>query len=160
MLINVQTLIQTPIWPDQIQLFEQFLVELGQDSVELTEKMAQKMARYGLDVHLIIEESKLPFTGRFQNKDSTKYWYQNGQLHREDGPAVEQPNGTRYWYWNGQPHRENGPAEEWAGGLKKWYWNGQLHREDGPAVEWPNGTKYWYQNGQLKLKAPTSLTGD
>ena len=32
----------------------------------------------------------------------TKYWYFNGNLHREDGPAVEYAGGTKYWYLNGE----------------------------------------------------------
>jgi hypothetical protein len=27
----------------------------------------------------------------------------NGQLHREDGPAVAWPTGERYWFWRGVP---------------------------------------------------------
>jgi len=58
-------------------------------------------------------------------------------------------NGTTRWYnEDGQYHREDGPAVEWADGTKKWYLNGQLHREDGPVVEWANGDKFWYLNGQ------------
>ena len=59
------------------------------------------------------------------NKCETKYWYLNGKLHREDGPAVEYPDGT-----------------------KKWYRNGKCHREDGPAVEYPNGSKVWFLDGK------------
>jgi len=56
----------------------------------------------------------------------TKRWrLPNGNLHREDGPAVEYSNGSRQW----------------------WYLNGQLHREDGPAVEYTNGYKVWWLNG-------------
>lgn len=33
--------------------------------------------------------------------DGTKECYLNGRLHREDGPAIEYPNGTKYWYLNG-----------------------------------------------------------
>ena len=29
-----------------------------------------------------------------------KFWYKNGKIHREDGPAVIFSNGTRKWYWN------------------------------------------------------------
>ena len=54
-------------------------------------------------------------------KNGTRNWYRNGDLHREDGPAIEEPDGTRWWYRNGK-----------------------LHREDGPAIEEPDGTKYWY----------------
>jgi hypothetical protein len=28
-------------------------------------------------------------------------WYENGYLHREDGPAIERPNGTKAWYYRG-----------------------------------------------------------
>lgn len=28
-------------------------------------------------------------------------WYLDGNLHREDGPAVETHLGTRFWYWKG-----------------------------------------------------------
>ena len=50
-------------------------------------------------------------------------------------------DGTKHWYFNGELHREDGPAVEWANGFKAWYRNGELHREDGPAAEWPNGSK-------------------
>ena len=29
-----------------------------------------------------------------------KHWYLNGLLHREDGPAVEWPDGEKFWYLN------------------------------------------------------------
>ena len=32
----------------------------------------------------------------------TRSWFVNGQLHREDGPAIEYADGTRSWYVNGQ----------------------------------------------------------
>ena len=57
-------------------------------------------------------------------------------------------DGTRRWYnENNQLHRTDGPAMEYANGTKHWYLNDQLHRTDGPAVEWSNGTKEWYLNG-------------
>jgi len=31
----------------------------------------------------------------------TKFWYLDGQLHREDGPAVEHADGYKRWYLNG-----------------------------------------------------------
>ena len=49
------------------------------------------------------------------NKRGTKFWYLNGKLHREDGPAIEYPNGDGFWYLNGKmmpkPARPN-PVEE------------------------------------------------
>jgi hypothetical protein len=83
-----------------------------------------------------------------QNPDG-KEWFLNGELHREDGPAVEATNGDKFWYLNGEYHREDGPAEEYANGNKFWYLNGELHREDGPACEYANGDKEWYLNNKL-----------
>ena len=31
-----------------------------------------------------------------------KSWYQNGELHRLDGPAVEYANGAKFWYIEGK----------------------------------------------------------
>jgi len=73
------------------------------------------------------------FTGKLSNTDGAVFYYKNGLLHREDGPAIEYPNGGKSWYKNGKLHREDGPAEEYDL-HRAWYKNGKLHREDGPAV--------------------------
>ena len=57
-------------------------------------------------------------------------------------------NGNKYWYLNGKLHREDGPAIEYANGSKSWWLNDKRHREDGPAGEWSNGNKSWYLNGE------------
>ncbi len=57
-------------------------------------------------------------------------------------------NGNKYWFLNGRLHREDGPAFEYARGHKVWYLNDKLHREDGPACEYYDGTKHWYLNGE------------
>ena len=57
--------------------------------------------------------------------DGNKYWYLNGNRHREDGPACEYPDGTKDWFLNGKLHREDGPAIEGANGYKEWYLNGK-----------------------------------
>jgi hypothetical protein len=31
------------------------------------------------------------------------------------------PNGDKFWYLHGELHREDGPAIEWADGSKFWY---------------------------------------
>jgi len=77
-----------------------------------------------------------------------RFWVLNGELHREDGPAMENADGDRYWFLNGELHREDGPACEYANGNKYWFLNGKYHREDGPACEFSDGYKYWYLNGE------------
>jgi len=87
-----------------------------------------------------------------------KYYYSDGTvsdvqdysktLHREDGPAIEHPDGTKYWYVNDKRHREDGPAIERTNGDKVWYLNGKRHREDGPAIDWADGYKEWHLNGK------------
>ena len=56
------------------------------------------------------------------------------------------PDGSKFWWLNGERHREDGPACEWADGSKFWYLNDQRHREDGPAIEFANGSKEWWLN--------------
>ena len=60
----------------------------------------------------------------------SKYWYLNGNYHREDGPAVEYADGSKYWFLNGKYHREDGPAAEYANGDKSWYLNGKKVTEE------------------------------
>jgi hypothetical protein len=79
----------------------------------------------------------------------TEYRNSKGQLHREDGPAIEYNGGNKVWYKNDQINREDGPAAEWVEGTKCWYRDSKRHREDGPAVECANGNKFWYKNGKL-----------
>ena len=88
-------------------------------------------------------ESRITF-----DENETKRWVnEEGQFHRDDGPAVIWPDGTKIWFQNDKKHRDNGPAVIWADGTEEWFLNGQLHRENGPALMWENGTKIWCQNG-------------
>jgi hypothetical protein len=78
-----------------------------------------------------------------------KIWYNDaGQIHREDGPAIEASNGSKYWYVNGKFHREDGPAWASRSGSKTWYINGKLHKLDGPAIDWTNDHKEWWIDGE------------
>jgi hypothetical protein len=90
--------------------------------------------------------AKLPITGRVVS-DGAQYWCKGGQLHREDGPAVEYANGNKSWYKDGKLHREDGPALIICGGAQYWYKDGKLHREGGPAVEYSDGSSSWYKDG-------------
>lgn len=80
-------------------------------------------------------------------EDKIEYRNSDGELHREDGPAIEYDKGHKIWYKSGVLHREDGPAVEYDKGRKKiWVVNGKFHREDGPAFEYANGLKKWYIN--------------
>ena len=65
------------------------------------------------------------------NEYGTKHWYnEDGELHREDGPAFEGANGTKFWYLNGELHREDGPAVEYLDGTKEYWLNGKRYIEE------------------------------
>ena len=78
------------------------------------------------------------------SENGTKVWYEDGKLHRVDGPAVIYANGGKVWWVDGKRHRVDGPAIEYANGDKVWWVDGKLHRVGGPAVEYADGTKKWY----------------
>jgi len=67
-------------------------------------------------------------------KDGSEVWYNEmGFYDRDGGPAVIHGNYS-YWYSDGKLHRECGPAIEAEDGhYKVWYQNDVKHREDGPA---------------------------
>nr|WP_297502381.1 hypothetical protein [Ferrovum sp.] len=84
-----------------------------------------------------------------ERANGDKEWYQNGLRYREDGPSIDCVSGYRAWYRNGQLHREDGPAVERADGTVEYWINDGLHREDGPAVERADGRKEWWIKGEL-----------
>ena len=59
--------------------------------------------------------------GLLIDEQGTRRWYQNGELHRTDGPAIEWPNGNHWWYQNGKKHRTDGPAIEYSNGDHWWF---------------------------------------
>ena len=71
-------------------------------------------------------------------------WYDDGQRHRVDGPAVELSDGYRAWWVNGKRHRIGGPAVEYANGYRSWWVNDKRHRVDGPAIECADGSVRWF----------------
>ena len=64
------------------------------------------------------------------DEDGTKRWSLSGELHREDGPAIEYANGSKFWCRNGKLHREDGPAIELANGATLWYLNGNRYSKE------------------------------
>jgi hypothetical protein len=63
-------------------------------------------------------------------KDGTRFWKLNGKLHREDGPAIEDPVLAREWFLNGVRHRTDGPAIEQSNGGRYWFLNGEQVTEE------------------------------
>ncbi len=81
--------------------------------------------------------------------DGTQERWQHGYRHRDDGPAVINAEGTQFWFQRGELHRDGGPAVVWSDGTQKWYRHDKLHRDDGPAWIEEGGTQTWWQNGEL-----------
>ena len=91
----------------------------------------------------------------YENKIIVEEWYENGQTHRNNEPAIihYDDNGKityEAWFKGGRGHRIDGPAEiRYKDGqitYKNWRINGQLHRIDGPA-------EIRYKNGQITYEA-------
>jgi hypothetical protein len=78
----------------------------------------------------------------------------NGQLHREDGPAIINTNGDKLWYLNDLLHREDGPAIERVNESKHWFLHGECHRADGPATEYKDHTRYYLYNKLHRTDGP------
>ena len=94
-------------------------------------------------------------TGGMHNLDmfETEQWYQNGKLHRVDGPAeIEYKNGQKIeelWYRNGVTHRADGPAHTWISGDQRgeaWFYDDREYRDDDLPV------CVFYTNGRRSLE--------
>lgn len=55
------------------------------------------------------------FTGIIEWSNGNKSWRLNGELHREDGPAIEWKSGTKSWYLDGGLCSENDYKTEMMG---------------------------------------------
>jgi len=91
------------------------------------------------------------YTGIVEYPES-KVYYLNGEIHREDGPAIIFSNFRLDYYLNGKLHRTDGPAIIFSYGRLDYYLNGKLHREDGPAKIYSDGTLEYYLNGKYIKK--------
>lgn len=93
---------------------------------------------------------------------------QHGELHREDGPALEYRGmgagfttaegrrwrpGDEVWALHGKYHRKDGPAcliHTDEGRVEEWWEEGNRHRIDGPAVRYEDGREeYWVAGKNL-----------
>jgi hypothetical protein len=48
------------------------------------------------------EGNEIPFTGKIRGENESLSYYKEGKLHREDGPAIEYPNGDKIYYLKGK----------------------------------------------------------
>lgn len=87
--------------------------------------------------------------GEHKSLDGTIVRYKNGNVHSNEGPAIERPDGSKEWYDRGRLHNAKGPAQTWIDGHSCWWYNGERHCETGPAVKWPSGHMEYYEHGQL-----------
>lgn len=64
---------------------------------------------------------QIQYRKKYPNDIVATRYILNGELHNEDGPALEYLKGDRLWYNKGLLHREDGPAIEFADGREAWY---------------------------------------
>lgn len=107
--------------------------------------------------------------GKYFENSATAY-YENGVLHRTDGPAIDRGYGTGEWYKEGKLHREDGPAVDniidkvapfadyfYHSRRLEWYKEGKLHNDNAPAAvqtffdvsqKVVGTSQEWYKEGQ------------
>src|ERR1700691_2444848 len=100
------------------------------------------------------------YTGIVEDGYGTIVYYLNGELHREDGPAVIWKDGRFKYFLNGKIHREDGPAAIHLNGIIEYCINGKLHREDGPAFTWPDVSLEYWLNGKLHREEGPAIIWD
>jgi hypothetical protein len=59
--------------------------------------------------------------------------------------------GTEWRNEQGQRHREDGPAIDYEDDEKEWYINGKRHRLVGPAVIWEAYKSWWVNDHCVKI---------
>lgn len=71
------------------------------------------------------------------HRDGTIYYYENNLLHRDSGPA-KISTYIMEWWKEGEIHREDGPAVTYnhptEGYVYMWFIEGDIHREYAPAI--------------------------
>ena len=65
-------------------------------------------------------------------------------------PTISESGSKRWYNDQGQFHRTDGPALIYADGYQSYWINGERHRIDGPAVIHPDGyPEYWIYGNKL-----------
>lgn len=84
--------------------------------------------------------------------DGVVDYFNNGVLHRDDGPAVVYPSGTEMWYRNGVLHRDDGPAAKYSDGGLVYAIYGKKHRLDGPAFIDESFSMWFINDKQVEIE--------
>lgn len=80
-------------------------------------------------------------------------YFEYGEPHRDDGPAVYWLDGTIEWCQRGKVHNDDGPARIYPDGTKVYAIDGNKHNDNGPAVINANGTCEFWEHGELTGRA-------
>jgi len=56
---------------------------------------------------------------------------------------IEYPSGDRYYFRDGQKHRDSGPAVIMTDGTREYWVEGKLHNPHGPAIDGPARKEHW-----------------
>lgn len=107
-------------------------------------------------------EELLGFTIRADHRSvSILFLDENGEYHREDGPALWDGFSTR-WYWHGSVHCVDGPAVVIPDlRREEWWLKGVRHRVDGPAFVQEGSREEWWVNGKLhRVDGPARMKLD
>ena len=89
-------------------------------------------------------------------RDGTRLWYLHSVLHRDDGPAVEYPNGQKWWFQFGKQHREDGPAIERPDARSSGFVMGSVTETTVQLLSTPMGAKNiisWKRSGMMELRS-------
>lgn len=72
---------------------------IKKDEVDVIKRFPRIQA---FDISLNLKDKKVVYDKTKSGEDITRYYDREGELHREDGPAVEWPNGSGYYYIHGK----------------------------------------------------------
>lgn len=104
---------------------------------------------------------------RGENPISMCFTDADGEVHRVDGPALEDKEGTLGWYTHGRLHRVDGPAITASDGRGSWYKDGVLHRTDVCVMEHVDskGVRQWsfygvHESFLYRFGSPPAVLGD
>jgi hypothetical protein len=71
--------------------------------------------------HALSNKERNLFTGIVKWNNGSVSYFENGNLHRLDGPAVTNTQGYKSWHFKGKRHNLNCPARIYSDGYAE-YW--------------------------------------